>query len=98
MVKSVASYGCEVLLLKRKEKSKLLAIEMDYLRSASVSRLQKISNTTIRSKMQAAQSILDRIQKRQLKLYGNHLRKEDSNWFKNIYRWAPLRRRRGRPQ
>ena len=33
---------------------------MDYLRrSASVSRLQKISNITIRSKMQADQSILE---------------------------------------
>ena len=54
MVESVACYECEVWLLKTEEQGKILALEMDYLRrSASVSRLQKIPNTTIRSKMQA---------------------------------------------
>ena len=49
-----------------------IALEMDYLRrSARVSRLQKIPNTTIRIKMQAEQSILDRIQRMKLKLYGH---------------------------
>jgi len=39
MVKSVACYGCEVRLLKMEEQSKLLALEIDYLRkSARVSR------------------------------------------------------------
>ena len=40
MVKSVACYGCEVWLLKTEEQRKILALEMDYLRSARVSRLQ----------------------------------------------------------
>ena len=54
MVESVAFYGCEVWLLKTEEQRKLLALEMDYLkRSARVSMLQKIPNTTIRNKMQA---------------------------------------------
>ena len=44
-----------------------------YKDSRGVSRLQKIPNTTIRSKIQAEQSVLDRIQRRQLKCYG-HLR------------------------
>ena len=62
-----------------------------------MSRLQKISNTTISSKMQAAQSILDRIQRSKLRWYGNHLRMEDSRWPKT--RWTPhSRRRRGRLQ
>ena len=65
MVESVAWYGCEVLLLKTEEQRKLLALEMYCLRiSARVSRLQKNRNTTIRS--QVEQSILDRIQTRQL--------------------------------
>ena len=52
---------------------------MDYLRrSAGVSSLQKIANTTIRSKLQAEQSILDRIQRRQLKWYGHLHGMEDS--------------------
>ena len=49
--------------------------------------------------MQAEQSILDRIQRRQLKWYGHLLRMEDSRWPKKIYQWTPHgRRRRGRPQ
>ena len=65
MVESVASYGCEVWLLKTEEQRKLLALEIYYLRR--VSSLQKIPNTAIRSNMQAEQSILHRIQRRQLK-------------------------------
>ena len=62
MVEPVACNRCEVWLIKTEEQRKLLALEMDYLRrSARVSRLQKIPNTAIRNKMQAKQSILDRI-------------------------------------
>ena len=73
IVESVARYGCEVWPLKTEEQRKLLALEIDYLRSARVSRLQKIPNTIIKSKMQAEQSILDRIKRRQLKWYGHLL-------------------------
>ena len=56
-------------------------------------------NTAIRSKMQAEQSILDRIQRRQLKWYGHLHRMEDNHSPKKIYLWTPHgRRRRGRPQ
>ena len=49
--------------------------------------------------MLAEQSILDRIQRRQLKWYGHLLRMEDSRWPKKIYQWTPHgRRSRGRPQ
>ena len=34
-------YGCEVWLIKTEEQRKVLALEMDYLRSARVSSLQK---------------------------------------------------------
>jgi hypothetical protein len=48
--------------------------------------------------MKAEQTIVDRIQRRQLKWYGYLLRMEDSRWSK-IYRWTPHDgRRRGRPQ
>ena len=49
--------------------------------------------------MQAEQSVLDRIQRRQLKWYGHFLRIEDTRWPKMIYQWTPhARRRRGRSQ
>ena len=60
MVESVACSGCEVWLPKREEQRKLLALETDFIRSlVGVSRLQKISKITIRSKMQEEQSMLD---------------------------------------
>ena len=56
-------------------------------------------NTTIRSKIQAEQSILDRIQRMELKWYGHLFRMEDSRWRKKIYHCTPHgRRRRRRPQ
>ena len=55
-------------------------------------------NTTISSKMQAEQSILNRIQ-RELKWHGHLLRMKDNRWPKKIYQWTPHgRRRRWRPQ
>ena len=46
MINSVACYGSELWILKTEEQTKLLALEMYYLRrSARVSRLQKIPNT-----------------------------------------------------
>ena len=65
MVESVACCGYKVWLLKKEEQRKRLTLETDYLRWSvlGVSRLQEISNTIIRSKMQAELSILDRIQK-----------------------------------
>jgi hypothetical protein len=45
------------------------------------------------------QSISDRIQRRQFKWYGHHLRLEDSRWPKKIYLWTLHgRRKRERPQ
>ena len=47
----------------------------------------------------AEQSILNKIQRRQLKWYGHRLRMKDSPWPKMIYKWIPHgRSRRGRPQ
>jgi hypothetical protein len=64
-----------------------------------VSRKQKIPNTASRSKIQAELSVVDRIQRRQLKWYGHLLRTENSRWTKKICQWTPHgRRRRGRPQ
>ena len=40
VVESVACYGCEVWLLKTEEQTKLLALEMDYLRSARFKKSQ----------------------------------------------------------
>ena len=55
--------------LRERNKRKLLALEMDYLRmSAKVSRLQKIPNTAIRNKMQAEKSILRQNSKKAIEM------------------------------
>ena len=49
--------------------------------------------------MQVEQSILDRIQRRQLKSYGHLFGLEDTRWPKKIYQWITHGRiRRVRPQ
>ena len=77
MVESVACYGCEVWLLNKEEQRKLLALKMDYLRSARMSRLQK-------SQTPSLGAILVKIQRRQLKWYGHLLRREDSRGLTKI--------------
>ena len=69
-----------------------MEIGNDEIRSARLSRLQKNPKHTIRSKIQAEQSILERTQRKQLKWYGNRM--EDRCWPK-IYQWTP---HGGRPQ
>ena len=72
------------------------SVGIDYLRKPSrVSSLQKISNATVRSEMQAEQSVLGRIQRSQLKWYGYLLRMENSR-PKKIYQWTSHSRRRRR--
>ena len=78
------TYICEVWLLKAEEEIKLLALETDYLRrSTRCPDYKSIPNTAIRSKMQAGQSILNRIQRRQLKCYGHLLRMEKKSSAKD---------------
>ena len=73
---------------------------MDYLRrsarvSSKVNYYWKSSLLMSISRFLLEQSILDRIQRRQLKWYGHFLRMEDSRWPKKIYQWTPQSRRRG---
>jgi hypothetical protein len=90
----MACYGCEAWLLKTDEQTKLLSIEMDYLRrSARVSRLQKKPKHRNSEQNASRTTILERIQRIQLKWYGNLLRMEDSRWPKKIYQWTPHGRR-----
>ncbi|XP_030765274.1 uncharacterized protein LOC115889426 [Sitophilus oryzae] len=67
LVESVVTYGCEVWTLKAEQKRSLNALEMDYLkRSARVSKLDRVRNVEIRVKMDATQTIVDRVEQRGL--------------------------------
>jgi hypothetical protein len=65
-------------------------VEIDYLRrSARVSRLEYISNQEIRTRMNAEESIIDRIKKKGLSWFGRVLRMEEEIWPKQLYQWKP---------
>jgi hypothetical protein len=52
IVKIILKYGAETWSIKQKHRRELLATEMDYLRrSARISRMDRIRNETIRTKM-----------------------------------------------
>ncbi|XP_030761520.1 uncharacterized protein LOC115886487 [Sitophilus oryzae] len=74
LVESVVTYGCEVWTLKAEQKRALNALEMDYLRrSARVSKLDRVRNVEIKmdAKMDATQTIVDRVEQRGLKWFGH---------------------------
>jgi hypothetical protein len=67
----------ETWLIIRKHRHKLLATEMDYLRrSVRISRMDRIKNETIRTKMGMKKDILQEIEEQQLRRYGNVMRME----------------------
>jgi hypothetical protein len=99
LVESVLLYGSEIWTLKNYYRKILQAVEMDYLRrSARVSRLEHVSNQEIRTRMNAEESIIDRIKNKGLNWFGHLLKMEVDRWPKQLYQWKPPgKRKRGRP-
>ncbi|XP_030759846.1 uncharacterized protein LOC115885173 [Sitophilus oryzae] len=81
-------------------KRRLTAVEMDYLRrSAGVSKMDRITNIEIRHRMNAPETIIDRVEIRGLKWFGHLLRMPEDRWPKRLFQWSPpQRRKRGRPR
>jgi hypothetical protein len=72
---------------------------MDYLRrSARISRMDKIRNEAIRTKMGIKKNIVQETEEQQLRWYGHVKRMEDGKIVKQVAEWKPQRKRkRGRP-
>jgi hypothetical protein len=99
IVKSILTYGAETWTVKQKHRNKLLATEMDYLRrSARISRMDKIRNEAIRTKMGTKKNIVQEIEEQQLRWYGHVKRMEDGTIVKQVTELKPQgKRKRGRP-
>jgi hypothetical protein len=99
-VESVLLYGSEIQTLNECYRKRLQVVEMDFLRrSGRVSRLEHISNQEIRTRMNAEESIIDRIKNKGLSWFGHVLRMEEERWPKQLYQWKPPgKRKRGRPK
>jgi hypothetical protein len=85
--------------MELKHGHKLLAREMDYLRrSARISRMDIITNETIRTKMGMKKDILQEIEEQQLRRYGHVMQMDDCRTARQVSDWNPQgKRRRGRP-
>jgi hypothetical protein len=72
---------------------------MDYLRrSARISRMDKIRNEAIRTKMGIKKNIVQEIEKQQLRWYDHVKRMEDGKIVNQVAEWKPQgKRKRGRP-
>lgn len=99
IVESITTYGAEVWELNKKEKDKLISLEMDYWRrSCRISRLEHVRNTRIREIVGERETILDTIDNKRLIWYGHLLRMNENRWPKKVYQWTPPeKRKRGRP-
>jgi hypothetical protein len=100
IVKSTLTYAAETWCLKAKTVAKLNSTEMDFWRrSARISRNDKITNTIIKQKINAARPLLDDIKTNQLQWHGHVQRMEEGRLPKEVMKWRPPgRRKRGRPK
>ena len=72
MVKSVLTYGAEIWRLYEDDRRRINGTEMDGLRrSARISKLDRKTNVYIREKMDAQDTVLDDITRKQLIRYGH---------------------------
>ncbi|KAK4873911.1 hypothetical protein RN001_013271 [Aquatica leii] len=83
----------------KKDKRKINAVEMDYLRpSCRISRQEHIQNEQIRRRTRRVHTTVERVETRQLVWYGHVKRMSDDRWPKRALEYIPpSRRRRGRP-
>nr|CAH7740812.1 unnamed protein product [Callosobruchus chinensis] len=99
IVQSICTYGSETWELNKKDRQKLLSLEMDFWRrGARISKLDRIRNDRIREIMNVKQTIIDAIEQKQLIWYGHLQRMDEDRWPKIVWHWTPPeRRKRGRP-
>jgi len=100
IVEPITTYGAESWQLTQKTKSQLKAVEMDFLRRACrVSRLDHIRNDDIVQRTQIEDTIVDRIENRQLIWYGHIMRMGNERWPRKMISYTPAnRRKQGRPR
>lgn len=99
IVESISTYGAETWEMNKRQRERLLALEMDFWRrSCGVSRMDHVRNSTIRQTMGIEKTIIDAIETKQLSWYGHLERMDEDRWPKRVWKWIPPeRRKRGRP-
>jgi len=100
MVKSVLIYGGETWSLYEDDRRRNNVTEMDALRrSARICKLDRKTNEYIREKMDAPDTILDEITRKQLIWYGHVERMDRTRLPKIMINWKPEgRKKQDRPR
>lgn len=91
-------YGSENWILDERQKSKLQAMEMRYLRLVrGITRRDRVRNKEVREHLNV-EPLQVKIEKRKLRWFGHIVRMRESRQVKNIWNARPQgKRRRGRP-
>jgi hypothetical protein len=100
IVKSVLIYGADTWSLCEDDRRRINGTEMDvFRRLARISKLDRKTNDCIREKMEAPDTILDEITRKQLTWYGHVERMDPTRLPKTMINWKPEgRKKRGRPR
>ena len=100
MFKSVLLYGAETWSLYEDDRRRINTAEMDALRrSARISKLDRKTKEYIREKMDAPDTIMNEITRKQLIWYGHVERMNPTRLPKIMINWKPEGKKiRGRPR
>ena len=99
VLRPILTYGCEAWVLIKRLRSKIQAAEMRVLRLIlGITLRDRIRNEVVREKLEV-ESILDFIERCQLRWYGHVMRMEETRYPKKYLDWQPSGKRpRGRPR
>lgn len=92
-------FGCEAWVLTQKQKSKIQAMEMKYLRrTKGITRRDRIRNTEIRAELGVA-PVQEKIEEKQLQWLGHLIRMDNDRQVKQVWEArSSSKRARGRPR
>ena len=90
----IITYGAETWKFNNNLESKLMSMEINFLRSARCPRLEKIRNNVIREDMSIKNSVSDYIRYKQLNWYDHVQRMGEERLPRNILGWCPPGRRK----
>ncbi|KAK5649468.1 hypothetical protein RI129_000497 [Pyrocoelia pectoralis] len=93
------TYGCESWELKVSSKSKVLVMEMKYLRAViGITRRDKIANKMVRDTLNV-EPIIKHIESQQVKWFGHLTRMGNERQVKRVWQARPQKiKTRGRPR
>lgn len=100
IVESIGLYGAELWEVNGRNKSRIIAMEMNYWRRCCrLTRLDRVRNVDIRNEMEIDLDVIETIDAKRLNWLGHLQRMRKERWPKKAWEWIPSNRRKpGRPR